>query len=106
MTSASADRGRRPRPIIRRPERALTTGAHRSSQYAFTNRRRDKIELLCWEDGGFVLYYRSLAEEKFRWPHPNDAAMPLTAQQINWLLDGYDIGLMQGHKKLQYGAVF
>ena len=53
-----------------------------------------------------MLYYKSLAEEKFRWPRPQDAVMPLTGQQINWLLDGYDIGLMQGHKKLYYEASF
>ncbi|MFC1377414.1 MAG: IS66 family insertion sequence element accessory protein TnpB [gamma proteobacterium symbiont of Clathrolucina costata] len=34
--------------------------------YTFTNHRRDKIKLLFWEDNGFVLYYKSLAEEKFR----------------------------------------
>ncbi|MGD8853626.1 MAG: IS66 family insertion sequence element accessory protein TnpB [Gammaproteobacteria bacterium] len=46
--------------------------------YAFTNRRRNKIKLLFWEDNGFVLYYKSLAEEKFRWPRPQDETMPLT----------------------------
>jgi hypothetical protein len=30
----------------------------------------------------------------------------LTGQQINWLLDGYDISLMQGHKKLEYESLF
>jgi len=53
-----------------------------------------------------VLYYKSLAEEKFRWPGPGDELMSLTGQQINWLLDGYDISLMQGHKKLHYDALF
>jgi transposase len=52
--------------------------------YAFTNRRRNKIKLLFWEDNGFVLYYKSLAEENFRWPHPQDETMPLTGEQINW----------------------
>jgi hypothetical protein len=32
--------------------------------------------------------------------------MPLTGEQINWLLDGYDISLLQGHKKLHYEALF
>ena len=74
--------------------------------YAFTNRRRDKIKLLYWEENGFVLYYKSLAEEKFRWPLAEDEVMALTGEQINWLLDGYDISLMQGHKKLYYEATF
>jgi len=30
----------------------------------------------------------------------------LTGQQINWLLDGYDITLMKGHKKLEYDSVY
>jgi hypothetical protein len=51
-------------------------------------------------------YYKSLAEEKFKWPKPDDELISLTGQQINWLLDGYDISLMQGHKKLHYEAVF
>jgi transposase len=45
-----------------------------------------------------VLYYKSLAEEKFRWPRRGETVVPLSGQQINWLLDGYDISLMQGHK--------
>ncbi|MFB2841865.1 IS66 family insertion sequence element accessory protein TnpB [Aeromonas jandaei] len=70
--------------------------------YAFTNRRRNKIKCLMWEDNGFVLYYKALAEETFKWPSPADELLSLSAEQINWLLDGYDISLMKGHKKLHY----
>jgi len=71
-----------------------------------TNRQRNKIKRLYWEDNGFVFYYKSLAEEKFRWPRLGDEVMPLTGQEINWLLDGYDISRMKGHKKLHYEALF
>ena len=70
--------------------------------YAFTNRRRNKIKCLMWEDNGFVLYYKALAEEKFKWPSPTDELLSLSSEQINWLLDGYDISLMKGHKTLYY----
>jgi hypothetical protein len=30
--------------------------------------------------------------------------MPLTGGQINWLLGGYDIALLKGHKTLYYEA--
>ena len=73
--------------------------------YAFTNRQRNKIKCLMWEDNGFILYYKALAEEKFKWPSPADELMPLTGEQINWLLDGYDISLLQGHKTVHYEAV-
>ncbi|BCG62675.1 MAG: transposase, IS66 family [Methyloprofundus sp.] len=74
--------------------------------YAFTNKRRNKIKCLFWEDNGFVLYYKSLAEEKFKWPKGDEETLTLTGQQLNWLLDGFDISAMQGHKKLQYESVF
>ncbi len=74
--------------------------------YAFSNRQRNKIKCLFWEDNGFVLYYKSLAEEKFLWTKKGEEVVALTGQQINWLLDGYDITLMKGHKKLEYDSVY
>ena len=73
--------------------------------YAFTNRQRNKIKCLMWEDNGFVLYYKALAEERFKWPGPGDELMALSGEQINWLLDGYDITLLKGHKTLHYEAL-
>ena len=74
--------------------------------YAFTNKRRNKIKCLFWERNGFVLYYKSLAEEKFKWPKYDDALVTLTGEQLNWLLDGYDVNTMRPHKKLEYETVF
>ena len=85
-------------------EQELGHNPFEGSLYAFTNRRRDKIKLLYWEDNGFVLYYKSLAEERFHWPKGEDEVIALNGQQINWLLDGYDLGAMKGHKKLHYEA--
>ena len=87
-------------------EQELGHNPFEGALYAFTNRQRNKIKCLFWEDNGFVLYYKSLAEEKFKWPRPDDELMALTGLQINWLLDGYDIARMQGHKKLHYEALF
>ena len=74
--------------------------------YAFTNKRRNKIKCLFWENNGFVLYYKSLEEDKFIWPTCKKEVMTLNGQQINWLLDGLDINAMKGHKKLHFDSVF
>lgn len=87
-------------------EQELGHNPFNGSLYAFTNRQRNKIKCLFWEDNGFVLYYKSLAEETFKWPRADHELLFLTGQQINWLLDGYDISLMKGHKKLHYEALF
>ncbi len=64
------------------------------------------IKCIFWEDNGFVLYYKSLSEEKFKWPQKTERLMTLTDQQMNWLLDGYDIMKMKPHKKLFYASSY
>ncbi len=73
--------------------------------YVFINRHRNRIKCLFWEDNGFVLYDKALAEEKFRWPKHDQAVLTVTGQQLNWLLDGYDLAQMRPHKKLHYEAL-
>ncbi len=86
-------------------EQGLGCSPFSGALYAFTNRQRNKIKCLMWEGNGFILYYKALAEEKFKWPSSADELMPLTGEQINWLLDGYDISLLTGHKILHYESV-
>lgn len=74
--------------------------------YVFTNRYRNRIKMLMWENNGFVLYYKALAKDKFIWPDTSEVLISLTGQQINFLLDGLDIMRLQGHKKLHYSSVF
>lgn len=74
--------------------------------YAFTNKRRNKIKCLFWENNGFVLYYKALVEEQFKWPKGEDDVTILSAQQLNWLLNGLDIDVIKGHKTLHYESVF
>jgi len=58
-----------------------------------------------WEDNGFVLYYKALAKEKFRWPQEEQSLPRITGEQMNGLLDGYDLSVMKTHKKLHYEAL-
>jgi len=75
--------------------------------FVFISRRRDKIKLLYHERSGFVLWYKKLAADRFHWPRCSEqAVITLTTQQLNWLLDGYDINVMKPHteKKYRYAA--
>ena len=73
--------------------------------YVFKNRTSTKLKILFWENNGFVLYYKSLAEEKFHWPTASEQLLTITGEQLNFLLDGYDIGRMKPHKILHYESV-
>jgi len=74
--------------------------------FIFCNRKRDKLRILYWERNGFCLWQKHLEKEKFKWPRKVDnEVITLTGQQLNWLLDGYDIMRMQAHKTLNYSTV-
>lgn len=87
-------------------ELELDSNPFDGSLYVFINRQHTKIKCLFWETNGFVLYYKALSDEKFKWPKHEDTIMVLTGQLMNWLLDGYDICAMKPHKKLHYESVF
>ena len=86
-------------------EQELQHNPFSGTLYVFCNRHRNRIKCLFWEDNGFVLYYKALAEERFRWPKDSETLLTITGQQLNWLLDGYDLAQMKGHKKLHYASL-
>ena len=74
--------------------------------FVFTNRRRNAVKCLYWERNGFCLWHKKLERERFKWPGDREGAViSLTGQQLNWLLDGYDIGQLQPHRALKYKTV-
>ena len=74
--------------------------------FVFCNRKRDKVKILYWERNGYCLWQKSLERAKFKWPRKSlNEVISLTGQQLNWLLDGYDIMAMQAHKRLHYHSV-
>jgi len=61
--------------------------------FVFVNRQRDKIKLLHWEHGGFVLYYKRLEKGTFEMPKVDPLAKTC---QISWsslvlILEGISI---------------
>ena len=74
--------------------------------FVFCNRKRDKVKVLYWERNGFCLWQKALEQARFKWPRKaHDAVITLTGQQLNWLLDGYDIMRMKAHERLHYHSV-
>ena len=76
---------------FRKPHRSLSTlieaelghNSFNSELYAFTNKQRNKIKCVFWENNGFVLYYKALAEDRFKWPKRLYELVNLTGQQFN-----------------------
>jgi transposase len=69
--------------------------------YVFSNRRRNRVKVLGWDRNGFWLLLKRLEEDRFIWP--SELAVPtLTIEQLHWLLEGIDIGVVQRHPHRVY----
>ena len=61
--------------------------------YVFVSRRGDRVKILAWDHGGFVLYYKRLERGRFRLPAlvPNAAEIAMDAPTLAMLLSGIDV---------------
>lgn len=73
--------------------------------FVFRNRGWDKVKILYWERNGFCLWQKQLEQDRFHWPTPKQGHMVVTGEQLNWLLDGYNIALMKPHPVRRYETV-
>lgn len=85
-------------------EQEMELPANTNALFVFCNRGRDKIKMLCWERNGFIVWYKRLEKQRFRWPKTGDT-LSLSGQQLNWLLDGFDIFNNQPHSTLHFDSV-
>jgi transposase len=65
--------------------------------YVFVSRRGDRLKILTWSTGGFLLLYKRLERGRFRLPKLRDgqAEVELDATQLAMLLDGLDLKQVQ-----------
>jgi transposase len=64
--------------------------------FVFSNRACSALKVLYWERNGFCLWQKRLEKDHFVWPKADPAGViSLTVQQLNGLLEGYDISRMK-----------
>jgi len=74
-----------------------------NSVYVFCNRARNKIKLLVWHLNGYWVLYKSIEKQRFQWPDwfDNDT-LTLDQEQLDYLIDGYNLNGMRPHKVLSF----
>lgn len=87
-------------------ESQMTLDPFSSRLFVFCNNNRSIVKCVYWEGNGFALWMKRLEKARFQWPTqlPIDV-IDLNAQQVNWLFDGYDLTLLQGHATLPHHTV-
>jgi len=87
-------------------EQHLALDSFAKALYVFINRDRNKLRILYWEKNGFCLWYKRLERERFKWPrHLSGETVSLSAQELNWLLDGFDLWRNKPHQTLHFNSV-
>ena len=71
--------------------------------FIFVGRRFDTVKILYWDRNGFAIWHKVIeSAEKFHWPRLlQEEVVMLTAEQLSWLLEGYDVWT-QPHKMLRF----
>lgn len=85
-------------------EQEMELSSSMEAVFVFCNRGRDKIKCLCWERNGFIVWYKRLEKQRFRWPN-TVSDLTLTGQELNWLLDGFDIFNNKPHAPVYFDSV-
>ena len=80
----------------------LREDAYSGHLFVFVSRRCDRVKILAWDKGGFVLFYKRLEEGRFKLPHmtPEAPAVNIDATQLAMLLEGID--WQQAKKSLHF----
>jgi len=60
--------------------------------FVFLSKRRDRVKILWWDQGGFAVYYKRLERGRFKRPVGNrDGEVVLTPAELQSLLEGIDL---------------
>lgn len=56
--------------------------------FVFINKRRDRVKLLHWEGGGFVLYYKRLEKGIFELPDIKEESCQIAWSELMLIIEG------------------
>ncbi len=74
-------------------EQALKSDPYEGHLFVFVGKTRDKVKILFWDRGGFVLYLKRLERGRFQLPDVDRRHRHVTmeAAELAMLLDGIDL---------------
>lgn len=72
--------------------------------FIFINRRRDRVKLLRWEHGGFILYYKRLESGSFELPlsDPGSSCCQMRWAELVMMVEGIEMKNLKQRKRFSY----
>lgn len=73
--------------------------------FIFVNRRRDRMKVLVWERGGFVLYCKLLERGTFQLPEVESgvASCLISWHQLVLIMEGVELKSVRKRKRFEFG---
>lgn len=102
----SVDFRKRINGLVELIEQEMNLEALSGALFVFTNRGRDRLNIVYWDRTGFALWHKRLEKAKYVWPKKiEEEVIHLSTEQLGLLLDGYDVWKMKPHETLKYNCV-
>lgn len=75
--------------------------------FIFINRRRDRMKVLVWERGGFVLYYKLLERGTFQLPviESGSSSCQISWHQLVLMMEGVSLDSIHQRKRYELGKL-
>ena len=75
--------------------------------FIFINRRRNRMKVLIWEKGGFVLYYKLLERGTFQIPEADGStnSCSITWHQLVLIMEGVELQSIKKRKRYELKQV-
>jgi len=85
---------------------AMDSNPLNGDAYIFINKRRNRLKLLLWEYGGFVLYYKRLEKGTFELPaiKPEANSIQLSWEEWVMLISGIELRSVKRRPRFQLAA--
>ena len=86
---------------------SLSLDPQAKALYLFRNKLRDKVKAVLWDTNGFILLYKRLEKEKFKFPkHLPGSHYEIDTDLLQWLLKGFDFYALKQHPELKCSQYF
>jgi transposase len=92
LASEPTDMRNGPDGLAARVRRYFSESAFSGHLFVFLSKRRDRVKILWWDQGGFVVYYKRLERSRFKRPQQNGhGEVVLSPAELQSLLEGIDL---------------
>ena len=69
----------------------LKLSPKQAALFVFFNKSKNKIKILYWDRNGFAVWYKILAQGRYRLPDLKQAVVKLSVSDLNCILEGIDL---------------